>query len=73
MKFLKFALIAGFAFTTTVAQAGGLAPAVLETVEMVDAPAPTSSLGNLLIPLLFLALVAAAASSSDESSGSKRR
>ena len=48
------------------AYAGGLAPAVEETAPiMMDAPAPTGSLGQLVVPLILLGLVAVAASASD--------
>lgn len=67
MKFAKLILASGLTFVSSVASAGGLAPAVVETVEVVDTAPPASSLGGMLVPLILLALLAAAASSSETS------
>jgi len=58
--------------TTNLAQAGGLAPLVEEPQEIMMV-APDSSVGDWIVPVIFLALVAAAASgsSSDSTTGSE--
>lgn len=68
MTFVKLAAAAAIAVSATTATAGGLAPEVMEApVVMVDAPAPASSLGGMLVPVILLALLAAAAAAESDS------
>ncbi len=70
---LKSLSVAAIVVAPITAHAGGLAPAIEETpVVIAEAPAPaaSSSLSNLIVPLLFLGLVGiAVASGSDSDTG----
>lgn len=68
MTFVKLAAAAALAVSATTATAGGLAPEVMEApVVVVDTPAPTSSLGGLIVPAILLALIAVAATAESDS------
>ena len=69
MKVTALIAAAALAGSATVATAGGLAPVVMEEapVVVVEPAAPTSSLGQFVVPAILLGLIALAATAESDS------
>jgi len=68
MKRFVYCAVAAFAIATTTAQAGGLAPTIeVAPIEIVET-APSSA-ANIIVPIIFIALIALATSNSGSSEG----
>ena len=68
MKVTTLVASAAIAVSATAATAGGLAPVVMEEAPVVVVePAPTSSLGQFVVPAILLGLIALAATAESDS------
>ncbi len=66
---LQLTLAAGLALSTTLAHAGGMAPAIMPEAQIVEEAKSSSSSAGIIVPLIIIALVALAMSKSTSSTG----